>query len=142
MINNNSIDVCSTFRSLGDCFHNSIFMWALVSRHCSISFTYSGGFRGGAAVRPHPPEHIFAPPQLLSLLRFLNSNSLTKSIIFIITGWFYVVLSFSLYSYKLWHYIYNNFDRGGTFAGWPEYMYTRPLIVYQNIFEFAWFSEE
>ena len=30
-----------------------------------------------------------------------------------------------------------NFDRGGTFAGWPEYMYTRPSIVYQNIFEFA-----
>ena len=45
-----------------------------------------GGFRGGAAVRPHPPEHIFAPPKLLSLLRFINSNSLKKSIIFIITG--------------------------------------------------------
>ena len=65
----------------------------------------------GGAPRPpelsHPPEHIFAPPKLLSLLRFINSNSLKKSIIFIITGWFYVVLSFSLYSYKLWHYMYN-----------------------------------
>ena len=30
-----------------------------------------------------------------------------------------------------------NFEWGGAFAGWPEYMYTRPLIVYQNIFEFA-----
>ena len=31
-----------------------------------------------------------------------------------------------------------NFDgEGGAFSGWPEYMYTRPLIVYQNIFEFA-----
>ena len=74
---------------------------------------HRGGFRGGAAVRlhppelSHPPEHIFAPPKLLSLLRFINSNSLKKSIIFIITGWFYVVLSFSLYSYKLWHYMYN-----------------------------------
>ena len=64
-------------------------------------------FRTHLSIYSHPPEHIFAPPKLLSLLRFINSNSLKKSIIFIITGWFYVVLSFSLYSYKLWHYMYN-----------------------------------
>ena len=79
-----------------------------------------GGFRGGAAVRPHPPEHIFAPPwayfrtpQNSWASRFINSNSLKKSIIFIITGWFYVVLSFSLYSQanELFLYLVDNMFR-------------------------------
>ena len=88
------------------------------------------GFSGGRAAPPwayiRTPLSIFSHPlQLLSLLRFLNSNSLTKSIIFIITGWFYVVLSFSLYSYKLWHYIYNNFDRGGDIC-WLARTYVYP----------------
>ena len=45
-----------------------------------------GGFRGGAprsgrtplSIYSHPPEHIFAPSKLPSLLRFINSNSLKK----------------------------------------------------------------
>ena len=91
--------------------------------------TVRGGFRGGAANRPHPPEHIFAPPwayfrtpqtpepSAFYKFKFFKKINNIHHYRMILRCIIFLSISYGIICI-IWNF------QEFAFAGWPEYMYS------------------